>query len=310
MAILERREAIVRGRSAGILHAGSGPSPVIFIHGGIAGTAPYCSGSHVWGPVLEHFATRWGVIAVDLPGHGRTVPGTGALTVDGLSEWATDLFEVLQVSRCFVVGHDFGGLLALQLAARHPAIVAGVTVVSSGAAAPTGDGVENLVLAHPPKPLWSRSSQHWAFEQLSYSPHHITGELLNACVKAGERDPHRSTAEFMRNGGLDTKFLPTLAKAKAKLYELCRTHGIPVPVQVIWGSHDRLSPLEQGLWLFRLVAAKQSAAHFHVINRTGSFPFREDPQTFSQLVDSFCEGILAEQASKPSTSAQRASALS
>ena len=82
-----------------------------------------------------------------------------------------------QIQSCFVVGHDLGGLIALQLASRSPSIVKGVSIVSSVAAAPTGDGAENLTLAYPPVPLWSRASQRWAFEQLSYSPHHITRRI-------------------------------------------------------------------------------------------------------------------------------------
>ena len=80
-------------------------------------------------------------------------------------------------------------------------------------------------------------------------------------------------------------------RAKARFYELCRGAGIPVPAQVIWGSHDRLGSLDQAMWLYRLIASRQTAAHFHLINRVGSFPFREDPQSFHQIVDSFCQAV-------------------
>src|SRR5205807_905458 len=105
----------------------------------------------------------------------------------------------------------------------------GISVVSSVVSGPTGDGVDNLVLAYPPVPLWSRSSQRWAFEQLSYSPCHVTEELLDACVEAAQRTPHQRTAAAMRDGGLENAFTPSVMKAKGRFYEVCRENGVPVP---------------------------------------------------------------------------------
>ncbi|MFN0299563.1 MAG: hypothetical protein ACKVQU_04320 [Burkholderiales bacterium] len=47
----------------------------------------------------------------------------------------------------------------------------------------------------------------------------------------------------------------------------------------------------QALSLYRLVASRQTATQFHLINRTGALPFREDPAAFHQIVSSFCDGI-------------------
>jgi pimeloyl-ACP methyl ester carboxylesterase len=291
MAALSKHTFMVKGAPAAVLRTQRDDDPLLFVHGGIAGSSPYCSGSHIWGPVLDRFAATRSVLAVDLPGYGETAVPSATLTVDAHVEWLGDLLAAVGVRQCFVVGHDLGGLIALELAARFPAIVRGLSLVSSVVAAPTGDGVENLTLAYPPAPLWSRQSQRWAFEQLSYSPWHITDELLDLYVAAAQQPSHRAAVAAMREGALANEVTPSVMQAKARFYELCRGDGIPVPVQVIWGSHERLGSLDQGLWLYRLVAARQTAAQFHIVNRAGSFPFREDPQTFHQLVDSFCEAV-------------------
>jgi pimeloyl-ACP methyl ester carboxylesterase len=291
MAHLNKQTIKVRDAAAAVLRSDGASEPLVFLHGGIPGSTPYCSGSHIWGPVLDRFAASRDVLAVDLPGHGGTSSPSAAPTINAYVDWLCDLFTAAGIERCFLIGHDLGGLIALECATRFPALVAGISVASSVVSAPTGDGVENLALAYPPVPLWARASQRWAFEQLSYAPHHITDALLDACVDAAQQPPHRAAAAAMRDGGLENEFTPSVMKAKARFYELCRGPGVPVPVQVIWGSHDRLGSLDQGLWLFRLVASRQAAAHFHVITRVGSFPFREDPQTFHQLVDSFCEVV-------------------
>jgi pimeloyl-ACP methyl ester carboxylesterase len=290
METFVKQTVSLKGGSASILKSQRTDDPLVFIHGGVPGSSPYCSGFHIWGPVLERFAKKQQVLAVDLPGYGGSGLPWPTQAVDHYVEWLEAVLVAAGVRRCFVIGHDLGGLLALELATRSQSPVKGISFVSSVISGPTGDGVENLTLAYPPVPLWSRHSQRWAFEQLSYTPHHITEELLDACVEASRQAPHRSAVAATQNGGLEG-FRSSVMKAKGRFYELYREKGIPVPVQVIWGSHDRLGSLDQSLWLYRLVAARQTASHFHVINRVASFPFREDPAAFHQIVDSFCEVV-------------------
>jgi pimeloyl-ACP methyl ester carboxylesterase len=89
-------------------------------------------------------------------------------------------------------------------------------------------------------------------------------------------------------------FQASLYAAKSRFYALCREPGYPVPAQVVWGSHDPLASFEHGLWLFRILAARQKAVHFHAINRAGALPFREEPAAFHQIVSAFIEGVAAE----------------
>jgi pimeloyl-ACP methyl ester carboxylesterase len=290
MTKLAKTTVTAKDAPTAVMRNGPDREPLVFVHGGYPGSTPYCSGSHIWGSVLDRFSATRGVLAVELPGYGGT-PAPASLSVDCYAEWMEECLAASEVRSCFVVGHDFGGLIALELASRIPSVVKGISVVSSVTAAPTGDGAENLTLAYPPVPLWTRSSQRWAFEQLSYSHDHITDELLDACVLAAQQPPHLKVAAAMREGSSQNEFIPSLMKAKARFYELCRGAGIPVPVQVIWGTHDRLGTLDQALWLYRLIASRQTAAQFHLINRVGSFPFREDPQSFHQVVDSFCQAV-------------------
>lgn len=234
---------------------------MVFIHGGVPGVTPYASGPHIWGRVDG--------LAVSVNGN----------TVEAMTESVRKAIE--GKGKCHLVGHDLGGLLALNLAIEAPQLVAAVTAVASVAAAPTGDGVPDITFAYPPKPLWSRESQRWALERVSYSHRHIDDALLGGCMTAAAGQAAVDPNEFG----------PSLMKAKSRFYEVCRTDGIKVPCQVIWGSHDPLGTFDHGLWLFRGVAQKQRAAQFHVINRAGALPFREEPEAFHHLVSAFQEGL-------------------
>ena len=231
----------------------------VYIHGGVPGVTPYASGPHIWGRQ-----------------DGEMVTVTGG-TVDAMTESVRKQIK----GRCHLVGHDLGGLIAFNIAIESPQLVSAVTAVASVAAAPTGDGVPNNTFDHPPMPLWGRESQRWALERVSYSHHHIDGALLDGCVAAAAKQQAVQPDEFV----------PSLMKAKSRFYEVCRTEGIKVPCQVIWGGNDPLATFDHGLWLFRGVAQKQRVSQFHVINRAGALPFREEPQAFQQVVSAFEEGI-------------------
>jgi pimeloyl-ACP methyl ester carboxylesterase len=232
---------------------------LIFVQGGMPGLTPYASGAHIWGAVLQRFGN---VKAIELQGD----------TLDAMVESVKAQLD----EASHLVGHDLGGLVALTVACEVPGRVRSVSAVASVPAAPTGDGVPNLTFAYPPQPLWSRDSQRWALERVSYSHHHIDDALLDSCVDASKKQRP-----------VKDEFLPSLMGAKSRFYELCRSRGFPVPAQIIWGTHDPLGSFDHGLWLFRLIAARQKAAHFHAINRAGSLLFREEPEAFHQVVSAF-----------------------
>ena len=243
---------------------------MVFIHGGVPGVTPYASGPHIWGSVLAEFENA---IAVQV---------TGA-TVDAMTQSVRKAIE--GKGRCHLVGHDLGGLLAFNVAIESPQSVSAVTAVASVAASPTGDGVPDVTFAHPPKPLYGKESQRWALERVSYSHRHVDDGLLEGCVAAAAKQ-QPITPEAQAN-----EFVPSLMKAKSRFYEVCRTEGIKVPCQIIWGSHDPLATFDHGLWLFRGVAQKQKASQFHVINRAGALPFREEPAAFHQIVSAFADAV-------------------
>jgi pimeloyl-ACP methyl ester carboxylesterase len=266
---------------------------LVFLHGGIPGRTPYASGVHLWGASLEQFASERNVMALDLPGAGGTgIPASG-LSVDGMVAHVRASLDGLGIDRCHLIGHDLGGLVALALASEQPDRIAAVSTVACVAAAPSGDMIENRTFAHPPPPLWSRHSQAWALERIVHSHRTIDDALLDACVAAAAGAPHRSAQRLMTNAASSDAFNMSLTQAKARFYETCRSPGLAMPVQVIWGSDDPLGTVDQALWLFRLVAARQPATQFHLINRIGALPFREDPAAFHQIVAAFADGIAA-----------------
>jgi pimeloyl-ACP methyl ester carboxylesterase len=101
---------------------GSG-RPLILLHGGLGS-------GEMFGPVLPLLAERHQVIAVDLQGHGRTADIDRPIDVRLMAGDIAALIDHLQLAGPDVVGYSLGAGVALQAAAKYPAKVGRLVVVS------------------------------------------------------------------------------------------------------------------------------------------------------------------------------------
>jgi pimeloyl-ACP methyl ester carboxylesterase len=100
---------------------------VVFVHGAEADHS-------VWGLQSRYLAHHGrAVLAVDLPGHGRT-EGPPLESVEKMADWILEVLDAAHVSHAQIVGHSMGALIALECAARHPDRVDRIALL--GAACP------------------------------------------------------------------------------------------------------------------------------------------------------------------------------
>jgi pimeloyl-ACP methyl ester carboxylesterase len=98
--------------------------PVVLIHGNPG------SGQD-WARLYDPLAAHHKVIAFDRPGHGDSQrPKDGDATVEVQARLLHDALKQLHVERPIVVGHSWGGALALVYAITYPKEVAGVVLVA------------------------------------------------------------------------------------------------------------------------------------------------------------------------------------
>jgi pimeloyl-ACP methyl ester carboxylesterase len=86
---------------------------VVFVHG--AGLD-----HSVWGLQSRYFGYHGrNVLAVDLPGHGRS-EGPALQSIEAMADWVMRLLDAAKIARACIVGHSMGSLVALECAARYP----------------------------------------------------------------------------------------------------------------------------------------------------------------------------------------------
>ena len=90
-----------------------GRPTIVFLHGGGMDHS-------VWALQTRYFAYHGrNVLAVDLPGHGRT-PGPVLGTIAAMADWVMALLDALAIGDAALVGHSMGSLVAFDAAARYP----------------------------------------------------------------------------------------------------------------------------------------------------------------------------------------------
>jgi pimeloyl-ACP methyl ester carboxylesterase len=103
---------------------GSGGTPLILLHGGIAG-------GEIFDGIVPRLAARRRVIVPDLQGHGRTAHIDRRLRAEHLADDVAVLIEALGLERADVLGYSLGGAVTWRLAIQHPQRVRRIVVVSA-----------------------------------------------------------------------------------------------------------------------------------------------------------------------------------
>src|SRR3979490_263248 len=92
----------------------------------------------VWALHSRWFAHHgFGVLAPDLPGHGRS-SGAPLPTIADMADWTAALLDAAGAAKAQLVGHSMGSLIALETAARHPSKVSPLSLIGTAATMTVG----------------------------------------------------------------------------------------------------------------------------------------------------------------------------
>jgi pimeloyl-ACP methyl ester carboxylesterase len=85
----------------------------------------------VWHQQSRHMANQgWNVLAIDLPGQGKST-GSPPASVEEAAAALLELLDTLGVQQAALVGHSFGSLICLELAGQHPGRVSHLVLVGT-----------------------------------------------------------------------------------------------------------------------------------------------------------------------------------
>lgn len=253
------RSTFVQGRSASYSVAGTG-LPVVMLHG-------WALAQHTYRDVIETIAAQGcQVIAPAMPGFGGTadLPGK-AFSIRGYAQWVADFLDGLELTEpAVVVGHSFGGGVAVQFAHDFRSRVRSLVLVNSigGSSWRSGRTLRSIT----ERPLWDWGlhfpADVWPIRQATRVLPVVVEDLLPNLM----RNPRAivKVANLARRADLRTEL------------EALRDSGLSV--SIIWGTRDGVIPRES----FEALCVA-SGVEGTVVEGSHSW-LLADPQQFGEII--------------------------
>lgn len=216
----------VAGLDCHVARGGQGPA-VIFLHDSL--------GNWGWLPLYAELATRYDVIAPDLPGFGQSQRPNWARHPRDLAILVGFLIDELEVERPVLAGVGFGGWVAAELAAMRPRQLAGLVLAGAAGIKPReGQGeIADQMLRGPLRYGLGGFRDADSFRSLFAVDQHDVDDVPDLLYHVWDFSTEM-TARVCWKPWMFSLELPHVLP------------GIVTPTKVIWGAHDALFPIDIG----------------------------------------------------------------
>lgn len=288
-AIIER-DLPVRGLRIHWAECGSGDPAFLLLHG---------LGSSItkWLDVMPLLARAGRVVALDMPGFGRSdAPRGASYSPAWLAGGVRAFMDDVGLGRPVVVGSSLGGTVALYLAAAWPERARGLVLAAPALPRPPGARTDPRVALKFGAMLTpgigeaifsayvrGRSAERRADESLALNcarPDRVAPSTRERLVEDEARLRARPELRRARTAA-QRRLLLLMTSRRGDLGRLVR--GVRVPTLFLWGSEDRFVPVRTG----RHWAPQCPGAELVVLEAAGHNPQIELPEVFANAVLAF-----------------------
>lgn len=238
-----------------VVRDGKGP-PLLYLHGAASPT--------MWAPYMEQLAQHFDVFAPDHPGYGVSDMPPWLDNVGDLAYFYLDALEALKLDKVHIVGASLGGWIAAEMGVRNCARIGRMTLVAPAGlqvkGAPNGD----IFL--------------WTPEQLVRNLFHDQS-LAEKALAVPLTDEQLDIAARNRLTTARLAWQPRLHNPDLRKW----LHRINVPVQIIWGDDDKVTPAAHGPEYAKLIPG----AKLEMMPNCGHVVSMEKPAEFVAKVVAF-----------------------
>ena len=259
---------------------GSG-KPLLLIHG--------IGSSHKsWNLIIDELAAHREVIAVDLPGFGKTPPLAGEISISTLADAVTDFLEENGLTGIDAVGSSMGARLVLELARRG--------------------GVLGVVISLDPGGFWEGWETHFFYYSVRFSAQLVgqvqpflpllTGNPVTKTVLLAQFSarPWKVSNQMALSELRTFRPTPTFVELLDNLAYGEKQQGAPAnsissPLVIGWGRQDYVCFPNQAKRAMNLFPDAQ----LHWFSNCGHFPQLDVPEETTQLILEVTDGVYAPQ---------------
>ncbi|SMF69149.1 Pimeloyl-ACP methyl ester carboxylesterase [Azospirillum oryzae] len=213
------------------------------------------------------------VLAVDLPGHGRS-GGEPLDSIAALADWVIALLDAAGLERAALIGHSMGALVALDAAARHSGRVESVALL----------GIAERMPVHPDLLAAAHAGERSAIDMVvgwGFGPRGHGGAQGGGCPMPGLAliPGGRRLMASVRPGVLGVD----LAACNDYGHGADSAAAVGCPALFLLGALDKMTPAKAG----RSLAARVKTSQVVVLPQTGHMVMTEAPDAVLDALTSF-----------------------
>ena len=223
--------------------------PLVCLHG-IGGDA----GS--FGPQLRGLAARRRILSWDMPGYGASAP-LAKMDFAILCDRLCAALDVLEIERAVIAGQSIGGMIAQEMAIRHPQRVAGLVLIAT---VPAFGGRDDSFKQDFLSILGASADKAVRREAIA---------AMAAIPEPAYRQVLQTLVTFNRRGD---------------------QHRLTCPCCLIAGGEDDNSPAR----VMAKMAGGLAHATFHIVETAGHLVNSEAGVECNAIIDRFLDGVQAQ----------------
>jgi pimeloyl-ACP methyl ester carboxylesterase len=232
--------------------------PVILIHG--------AGGNHLYWPAEIRRLPGWRVIAIDLPGHGKS-EGRGQQTIASYAEQVIHWMKTMSLAKAVFIGHSMGSAIVLHLAVYNPEYVRAIGLVGGGA----------WLRVHPDFLAYTANLATFQ-KAVDMIINRSFCEESNPSIKQLAAKRMLEIRPSVMHGDLLACDAFDLTEEVGKIHQ---------PALVVCGADDKMTPLRYSQYL----ADSIPNARLAVIPGAGHMVMLEKPQEVAREIDQFLSGL-------------------
>jgi pimeloyl-ACP methyl ester carboxylesterase len=252
-----------------LLEGGGADKPtIVLIHG-------FAANKENWVRFARYLTDACHVVAIDLPGHGKSVKDNGlSYRIDAQVQYVHEILLYLGLDQFHLAGNSMGGAIACVYAAAYPDRVQSLLLLAPGGVRQYESQLDRLLAAgkNPmiiEKPDDFYALMDFAMEKKPYIPWPIAGVLAEKAV-ANKAVNEKIFADL--RAGHPFVFTEELEKIRARTL-------------IVWGAQDRLISAENASVFERLIPGSRKI----ILDDVGHAPMFEEPERTALLYREFME---------------------
>lgn len=259
------KKFILNGKKVHYKITGKGET-LVLLHG-------YLESLEMWTKHQAFLSSKYKVISIDLPGHGKTDHYYDVHTMSFMSDIVYEVLKSENITNCMMIGHSMGGYTTLAFADKYPQMLKGFGLFHSHASADNKEAKRN---------------RERTIEIIKQDKGHFINEFIPSLFAPANVEKFASQIKIqikMANAMPKESVIAAMAGMKERASTVDILMDTQVPVLFIAGKHDSRIPLEKTL----AQAALPTTSQILILGDAGHMSWAEEEQKTIVAIDGFMQ---------------------